>query len=171
VNARFADELVSEFGIPRGGLAEVLERWKESYGRAVLRERGSAWSETKRPSSMNSTGRSDACGLCCWSWSRSSPENWRALAPQTRRVVPRRGRHALAIGAEYRAPHVILMAFQDGDLNSRLGIPLTRRVVFRRGRHSAAIGAERRACHPLLMAPQDGDLGSRLGVPQTRRFV
>jgi len=47
VNARFADELVSEFGIPRGGLAEVLERWKESNGRAVLRERGSAWSETE----------------------------------------------------------------------------------------------------------------------------
>jgi hypothetical protein len=47
VNARFVDELVSEFGIPRGGLAEVLERWREAYGRAVLRGRGSSWSETE----------------------------------------------------------------------------------------------------------------------------
>ena len=43
-----------------------------------------------------------------------------------------------------------LMAFQDGDLCSRLGVPQTRRLVRGRGHHAPAIGAERRAPHPPL---------------------
>jgi hypothetical protein len=46
-DARFADELAAEFDIPRGGLAEAIETWGEAYGRAVLRARGGAWSETE----------------------------------------------------------------------------------------------------------------------------
>ena len=44
MSARFADELVSEFGVPRSGLIDALEVWGEAFGRAVLRGRGSAWS-------------------------------------------------------------------------------------------------------------------------------
>jgi hypothetical protein len=62
--------------------------------------------------------------------------------PQSRGVVPRRGRHALAVGAEDRALHPAGMAFEDGGLFAGVGVPQPRGFVVRRGHHALAIGAE-----------------------------
>lgn len=47
MNARFADELASEFDISRGGLAEALETWGAVYGSELLCEPGGKWSRTE----------------------------------------------------------------------------------------------------------------------------
>jgi len=81
--------------------------------------------------------------------------------PQTRRAVPRRGRHPPAIGAERRTPYRVLMASQHSHLCSRLAVPQTRRAVGRRGRHLPAIGAERRTLYQVLMASGSRSCGGR----------
>ena len=60
-------------------------------------------------------------------------EDGRLLAavgvPQPRRVVVRRGHHALAVGAEGRARHEVSMAFEDRGLLAAIGVPQSRGVV------------------------------------------
>ena len=66
--------------------------------------------------------------------------------PQPRRLVLRRGDDALAVGAERRAQHAILVACERlADLLAGLGVPQPRRLVRRRGDDALAVGAERRA--------------------------
>jgi hypothetical protein len=66
---------------------------------------------------------------------------------QPRGLVHRRGDDALAVGAERRAIHSVLMADQRrADLFAALGVPQPRGLVEGRGDDALAVGAERRGC-------------------------
>src|SRR5712675_1305903 len=79
--------------------------------------------------------------------------------PQPRRVVPRRGDDALAVGAERRASHSLRMARERlADRLAALGVPQPRRLVPRRGDDALAVGAEHRAPHTICMARENQSL-------------
>jgi hypothetical protein len=71
--------------------------------------------------------------------------------PDVRRLLQRRGDHALALGVEPRGIDIVLMLQWLSDRLPGAGVPDARRLVQRRGDHALALGVQRRGKDLVLI--------------------
>jgi transposase len=74
-----------------------------------------------------------------------------AGVPDPRRIVIRRGDHALALGVERRGQDRGIMLQRLADRLAGAGVPDPRRLVIGRSDHAHALGVERRGEHWAIM--------------------
>ena len=87
-------------------------------------------------------------------------------APHPRGLVPARGDHACAVGAERGAYHLCLMHEGAGDRLAGRRVPHPRGLVIARGDYARAVGAEHGAYHLRPMFKRWDEWHVPLGLPK-----